>query len=126
MPFPRTFERIVRAAVRRPALLVALVAALAAGGGLLALGLRPNAGADTLVNRDSQTYQATQRYHQNFGEDAIIVLVRGDLSQLVLTSDLGRLLGLEGCLSGNVPTNVTPPGGPRGPFAGPSPPPPRH
>ncbi|TML30851.1 MAG: hypothetical protein E6G30_02245 [Actinobacteria bacterium] len=117
MPFPRTFERIVRAAVRRPALLVALVAALAAGGGLLALGLRPNAGADTLVNRDSETYQATQRYHQNFGEDAIVVLVRGDLSQLVLTSDLGRLLGLEGCLSGNVPANVTPPGGAGGPCA---------
>jgi hydrophobe/amphiphile efflux-3 (HAE3) family protein len=116
MPLPRTFERIVRAAVRRPALLVALAAALAAGGGLLALGLRPNAGTDTLVNRDSETFKATERYHQRFGEDAIVVLVRGDLTQLLLTSDLARLLGLEGCLSGNIPRQITnPPGGPRGP-----------
>jgi hypothetical protein len=30
---------------------------------------------------------------------------------MVLTSDLNRLLGLEGCLSGNVPDGVEPPGG---------------
>ncbi len=30
------------------------------------------------------------------------MLVKGDLQQLVLTSDLGTLLSLEGCLSGNV------------------------
>src|SRR2546421_4060206 len=116
MPLPRTFERIVRAAVRRPALLVAAVVALAAGGGLLALGLRPNAGPDTLVDRGSDTFKATERYHQRFGEDAIVVLVRGDLSRLVLTSDIGRLLGLEGCISGNIPRQITnPPGGPNGP-----------
>ena len=39
------------------------------------------------------------------------MLVRGDLPQMVLTSDLNRLLGLEGCLSGNVPEGVEPPGG---------------
>ena len=37
-----------------------------------------------------------------FGDDAVVVLVKGDLDQLVLTSDLGKLLSLEGCLSGNV------------------------
>ena len=118
MPFPRTFERIVRAAVRRPALLVATVAVVAAGGGVLALGLRPNAGTDTLVGRGSETFQATEHYHQRFGEDAIVVLIRGDLAKLVLTSDLGRMLGLEGCISGNLPRQVTnPPGGRNGPCA---------
>ena len=39
------------------------------------------------------------------------MLVRGDLARLVLTADLNRLLGLEGCLAGNVPKGATPPGG---------------
>ena len=34
------------------------------------------------------------------------VLVKGNLQQLVLSSDIDRLLGLEGCLSGNVPTSA--------------------
>ena len=111
-------ERIVRVAVRRPGLVVALTALLALGGGALALGLRPDTDVDTLVSRDSETFQATERYHDRFGEDAIVVLVREELPQLVLTSDLGRLLGLEGCLSGNIPREVRrPPGGPRGPCA---------
>ena len=32
------------------------------------------------------------------------MLVKGNLQQLVLSSDIERLVGLEGCLSGNVPT----------------------
>jgi hydrophobe/amphiphile efflux-3 (HAE3) family protein len=109
-------ERIVRVAVRRPGLVVALTALLALGGGALALGLKPDAGVDTLVARDSDTFQATERYREHFGEDAIVVLVRERLPELVLTSDLGRLLGLEGCLSGNIPREVrNPPGGRNGP-----------
>ena len=38
-----------------------------------------------------------------FGDDAVVVLVKGSLEQLVLTSDLATLLSLEGCLSGNAP-----------------------
>src|SRR5687768_3568352 len=113
---PQRLERIVRVAVRRPGLVVALTALLALGGGALALGLKPDTGLDTLVSRDSDTFRATERYRERFGEDAIIVLVRERLPELVLTSDLGRLLGLEGCLSGNIPREVrNPPGGPRGP-----------
>nr|MDQ4040306.1 MMPL family transporter [Actinomycetota bacterium] len=109
-------ERMVRVAVRRPGLVVALTALLALGGGALALGLKPDAGVDTLVARDSDTFQATERYRERFGEDAIVVLVRERLPELVLTSDLGRLLGLEGCLSGNIPREVrNPPGGRNGP-----------
>jgi hydrophobe/amphiphile efflux-3 (HAE3) family protein len=111
-------ERIVRAVVRRPGLVAALIALLALGGGALALGLKPDTGVDTLVSRDSDTFRATERYRERFGEDAIVVLVQERLPQLVLTSDLGRLLGLEGCLSGNLPREVRrPPGGANGPCA---------
>src|SRR3954451_7852709 len=114
----RRLEGIVRAVVRRPGVVVAIVGLLAIGGGLLALGLKPSAATDTLVDRDAATFQGTERFHQRFGDDAVVVLVREDLPHLVLTSDLGRLLGLEACLSGNVPRQVTnPPGGPNGPCA---------
>src|SRR3954449_5676566 len=114
----RRLEGIVRAVVRRPGVVVAIVGLLAIGGGLLALGLKPSAATDTLVDRDAATFQGTERFHQRFGDEAVVVLVRENLPQLVLTSDLGRLLGLEGCISGNVPRQVTrPPGGPKGPCA---------
>ena len=48
--------------------------------------------------------------HARFGDDAVYVLVRGDLPRLVLTADLNKLLGLEGCLSGNVPAGASVPG----------------
>ena len=35
-----------------------------------------------------------------FGDDAVIVLVRGPLRKLVLTEDLERVIGLEGCIVG--------------------------
>ena len=34
------------------------------------------------------------------------MLVKGDLQQLVLSEDIDRLVGLEGCLSGNVPASA--------------------
>ena len=47
--------------------------------------------------------RATAVAHARFGDEAVYVLVREDLPRLVLTSDLNRMLGLEGCLSGNLP-----------------------
>ena len=55
----RTFERLCGAAARRPILTVGIVLALAVGGGLLALGLRPSAGIDTFVSSSSSSYRAT-------------------------------------------------------------------
>ena len=48
---------------------------LALGGGLLALRLTPTAATDTLVGKSTRSYDATQRLHQNFGDDAVYVLV---------------------------------------------------
>src|SRR5690349_1917235 len=113
----RVLERIVRAATRRPLVTVAVVALLALGGGLAALRLEPDAGTDTLVSKGSDPAKATNELHRRFGDDAVIVMVRGPLTKVVLTQDLERLIGLEGCISGNVPKNVTPAGGPNGPCA---------
>src|SRR5918996_3247497 len=97
------FGRVVRGVTRRPLLVLALTAVLALGGAALALRLEPNTATGTLVDRGSPTFEATERFKRDFGDEAVLVLVRGDLSRTVLTSDLGRVLRLEGCLSGNVP-----------------------
>ena len=90
--------------------------ALGLGGAAFALRLRPTAAASTFVSSSSPEYRATQRFYANFGEEPIEVLVKGDLQQLVLSSDVDRLVGLEGCLSGNVPvTALAKEGGASGP-----------
>jgi hydrophobe/amphiphile efflux-3 (HAE3) family protein len=75
-----------------------------AGAGL-ALGLTPTAALDTFVSSSSSEYRATQQYYARFGEEPVEVLVKGNLQQLVLSSDIVRLLGLEGCLAGKVPAS---------------------
>ncbi len=83
--------------------MLGLIAALAIAGGAAALKLETDAGTDTLVDRGDKTYEATQRFKEKFGDDAVVVLAEGDLRDLVLTENLGKLLGLEGCLSGRAP-----------------------
>src|SRR5947207_25386 len=97
------FGGIVRLAARRPLAVLGLVAVLALGGAALALRLEPSADTDTLVNRSSDTFKATQKFKKTFGDEAVVILIKGNLQRTVLTSDLGRVLRLEGCLSGNVP-----------------------
>ena len=98
-------ERIVQAAGRRPGRVLLAVAVVAGISAALALRLEPSTATETLVGKSSGAYRATEVYRQKFGDHAIIVLVRGDLPNLVLTDNLGRLLGLEGCLSGNKPAD---------------------
>jgi hydrophobe/amphiphile efflux-3 (HAE3) family protein len=97
------FARIARAATRRPRLTLAIVAVLALTGAALALRLEPSVDTDTLVDRGSSTFSATEDFKRDFGDDSVVVMAQGPLKQLVLTSNLGRLIRLEGCLSGNVP-----------------------
>jgi uncharacterized protein len=92
----------VRAA-RRPLLTLALLGVLGLGCAGAALGLRPTAATDTLVGKSSATYKDTQSFYKSFGEEPVEVLVKGDLRKLVLSPDIERLVGLEGCLSGNLP-----------------------
>ena len=111
------FERVVDVARRRPQRVLLITAVLALIGAALSFGLRPSAATDTLVGRSSSTFEATDRYHERFGDDAVVILVNGTLPDIVLTQNLGRLLGLEGCISGNRPKGVEVPGGPNSPCA---------
>jgi uncharacterized protein len=94
------FEGLARVAARRPALTLAIVLLAAIGGGVLALGLKPSAGTDTFVSKSSASYQATQDDHVHFGDDAVIILVRESLTNLVETKDLATITQLEACLAG--------------------------
>jgi hydrophobe/amphiphile efflux-3 (HAE3) family protein len=87
----------------RPLLTIALLGALGVGCAIAALGLHPTAATNTLVGRSSAAYKDTQGFYARFGEEPVEVLVKGDLRKLVLSSDIDRLVGLEGCLSPNLP-----------------------
>jgi hydrophobe/amphiphile efflux-3 (HAE3) family protein len=101
---------------RRPLLVLVLATALGLGGAALALRLHPSAAADTFVGRSSTGYRATQRFYRSFGEEPVDIVVKGNLEQLLLSSDIERLLGLEGCIAGKVPAAGLPrEGGPQGP-----------
>jgi uncharacterized protein len=89
---------------------VAGVLALAAGIG--ATRIPTDAGVGTLADGDTATYRTTQQVREDFGEEPVVVLARGDLQELVLSANVFRLLRLEGCLSGNVPEGARPIPGP--------------
>jgi hydrophobe/amphiphile efflux-3 (HAE3) family protein len=93
--------RIAAAAVERPTPVIVLVTLLCLLGAAAALRLEADAGTDTLVDRGSEAFGATEEFKSRFGDDAVVILVKGDLRRLMLSEDLGRLLGLESCLSGN-------------------------
>ncbi|MDQ6776744.1 MAG: MMPL family transporter, partial [Actinomycetota bacterium] len=102
MRVPDRLERVAGAAAARPVLALVVVVALALGGGALALGLRPSTGIGTFVGSSSASYRATQDWHQHFGGDSIVILVREPLTDLGQTKDLARLTFLEACLAGRV------------------------
>jgi hydrophobe/amphiphile efflux-3 (HAE3) family protein len=112
---PRILGAAMGTAARRPMAVGLLVTVLALAGAALALRLAPTTATKTLVGTSSASWQATERDHELFGEDAVYVLVSGPISKVVLTADLNQLIGLEGCLGGNVPAGQTPPGGWSGP-----------
>ena len=64
------------------------------------LGLKPSTGIDTYVSRSSATFQATDRDHRDFGGDAVIILIKEPLTDLVETKDLANVTFLEACLAG--------------------------
>ncbi|CAN5240014.1 hypothetical protein BH24ACT23_BH24ACT23_05100 [soil metagenome] len=99
------FARLGAWCVERPAPVIAMALLLAILGVVGAGTLKPNGEADTLVDKGSETFKATERFKEKFGDDAVVILVQGDLEQLVLTKDLGKLLLLESCLAGTAPAD---------------------
>ncbi len=99
-------------AVRHARAVLAVSAVLAIAAAFAATQLSTDAGTDTLLDRDSESYRATERVREVFGEEPVVVVAEGDLQELILTPNLGRLLRLEGCLSGKVPKGAKPIPGP--------------
>ncbi len=110
------FSGLAVRSARRPVLTLLLFGVLGVGCAVAALGLRPTAATSTLVGSSSAAYKNTQSFYKSFGEEPVEVLVKGDLRKLVLSPDIVRLAGLEGCLSGTVPaTALAQEGGASGP-----------
>lgn len=99
-------------AARHAKAVLAVTVVLAVGAGAGATRLSTDAGVDTLVDSDAVSYRATQDVRRDFGEEPVVILAEGDLERIVLTPNLGRLLRLEGCLSGKVPEGAKPIPGP--------------
>lgn len=99
-------------AIRHARAVLVVAALLAIGAAVAATQLSTDAGTDTLVNRDSESYRATERVREVFGEEPVVVVAEGDLQELILTRNLEKLLRLEGCLSGKVPKGAKPIPGP--------------
>src|SRR5579875_3505392 len=96
------FERVVRAVARRPLLTLLAVSVLSLAGAVLALRLQPSTGIGTFVGSGSASYQASVNDERHFGSDAVVVLIREPVRDLVETKDLGTLSFLEACLAGRV------------------------
>lgn len=92
--------------------MLAVAAVLAVAGGVGATRIPTDAGLGTLADSGSPAYRATQRVRAAFGEEPVVVLVKGELPRLILTKNVFRLLRLEGCLSGKVPAGARPIPGP--------------
>jgi hydrophobe/amphiphile efflux-3 (HAE3) family protein len=104
----RFFGRLADWAVAHARQLLFASALVAIGAAIGATQLPTDTGTDTLVDSSSSSAKATDQFHREFGDDAVEVLVQGDLRKLVLTANLGRLLRLEGCLSGQIPKGAKP------------------
>jgi hydrophobe/amphiphile efflux-3 (HAE3) family protein len=92
--------------------LLAVTVIAAVGAAVGATQIPTAADVDTLADSDSATSKATEQVRQDFGEEPVVVLVKGELPQLLLTRNIFKLLRLEGCLSGKVPKGVKPIPGP--------------
>ena len=106
------FGRVGAWAAEHAKPLLAVTVLIAAGAAVATTQIPTDAGVDTLADSGSSTYKATQRVRQEFGEEPVVVLVKGELPQLLLTPNIFKLLRLEGCLSGKVPKGAAPIPGP--------------
>jgi len=91
---------LMRVAAARPRIVAASALVLVAVSFGFVTQLQPDTTARTLIGDRSPSFAATERAQDRFGSDAVIVRAVGEVQRLVLTPDLNRILGLEGCLAG--------------------------
>jgi predicted RND superfamily exporter protein len=103
------FGRVSAFSTRHAARVFAVGAVLAVAGLVLTLGLGPSAGPGKLSDADNDASAATAQFHRAFGDEPVAIVVKGALTRMLLTEDVQQLLGLEGCISGNLPANAKSP-----------------
>lgn len=106
------FGRVAAWAAEHARPLLAITLVVAVGAAIGATRLPTDADVGTLADSGSATYKATQAVREEFGEEPVVVLVKGELPQLILNQNIFKLLRLEGCLSGKVPQGAKPIAGP--------------
>ncbi len=104
----RPFGAIAAWSVRHARAVLVVAGVLAIAAAVAATQVDTDAGLSTLVGKSDPTYEATQRVRDEFGEEPVVVLIKGSLPKLLLGKDLYKLLRLEGCLSGKVPKGAKP------------------
>jgi uncharacterized protein len=104
----RPFGAIAAWSVRHARTVLVVAGVVAAAAAVAATQVDTDAGLSTLVGKGDATYEATQRVRDEFGEEPVVVLVKGSLPKLLLGKDLLKLLRLEGCLSAKVPKGAKP------------------
>jgi hydrophobe/amphiphile efflux-3 (HAE3) family protein len=112
LPGGNWFGRVAAWATEHARPLLAVTVVLAVAGAVGATQIPTDAGVGTLADSDSATAEATRGVREDFGEEPVVVLVKGELPQLILTRNIFKLLRLEGCLSGKVPKGAEPIPGP--------------
>jgi hydrophobe/amphiphile efflux-3 (HAE3) family protein len=108
VPRRRPFGAIAAWSVRHARAVIVVAALIAVAAAVAATQVDTDAGLGTLVGNTNPTYEATRRVRAEFGEEPVVVLVKESLPRLLLGKDLGKLLRLEGCLSGKVPKGAKP------------------
>ena len=93
-------DRLMTIGAQRPRLTLALFVGVALVCAGAALTLTTSSSLNTLVSSSTPDYQASQVDAQQFGGDAVDVLVREPLNDLIGAKDLGALSELEACLDG--------------------------
>src|SRR5215213_308840 len=108
------FAALMRAVTERPVATIAVVGALALAGLGGALTLQASDSTSSLLGGSSGAAKATDRFHQEFGDEAVRVLVSGPLDRtLLVPENMADLIRLEGCLSGRLPDSAFKPPDPR-------------
>ena len=96
------FGVVAEAIARRPwpvlilALLLSLVSLWAASG------MGSQNVTDAFFDKDSTTYEQTERAEESFGSDPVVIMAKGPLVETLSTYNLNRLATLETCLAGDI------------------------
>jgi len=80
---------------RHPILFIVMVVALIAGAVPGVTSIRTSTDFDMFVGRDTWTYRDYERYKQVFGDEPILILIKGDVEYIVSRQNLQLMVELE-------------------------------